>query len=112
MRCSSRPSPRSGPPGPCWNAPSNEKPGSDRTPADAGRRREWKCPMVIRDLDRDRQYALVFARGALEHYYSVGPDQLQLRERATNLTTGDMLAIAVEQLLDELDPVGPKPWLR
>jgi len=32
--------------------------------------------MVIRDLDRDRQYALVFARGALEHYYSVGPDQL------------------------------------
>jgi len=68
--------------------------------------------MVIRDLDRDRQYALVFARGALEHYYSVGPDQLQLRERATNLTTGDMLAIAVEQLLDELDPGGPKPWLR
>jgi hypothetical protein len=68
--------------------------------------------MVIRDPNRDRRYALVFARGALEHYYSVGPDQLQLLERATNLTTGDMLAIAVEQLLDELDPGGPKPWLR
>jgi len=68
--------------------------------------------MVIRDPDRDRQYALAFARGALEHYYSVGPDQLHLRERATNLTTGDMLAISIEQLLDELDPGGPKPWLR
>ncbi len=67
--------------------------------------------MVIRDPDRDRQYALVFARGALEHYYSVGPDKLHLRERATNLTTGEMLAISVEQLLDELDPGGPKPWL-
>jgi hypothetical protein len=67
--------------------------------------------MVIPDPDRDRQYALDFARGALEHYYSVGPDQLHLRERATNLITGDMLAISVEQLLDELDPGGPKPWL-
>jgi hypothetical protein len=68
--------------------------------------------MVIPDPDPDRQYALQFARGALDHYYSVGPDQLHLRERATNLTTGDMLAISVEQLLDELDPGGPKPWLR
>jgi len=67
--------------------------------------------MVIRDPDQDRQYALDFARGALEHYYSVGPDQLGLRERATNLTTGDMLAIGIEQLLEEIDPGGPKPWL-
>jgi hypothetical protein len=68
--------------------------------------------MVIRDPGRDRQYALDFARGALEHYYSVGPGQLMLRERNTNLTTGDMLATAVEQLLDEVDPGGPTPWLR
>ena len=67
---------------------------------------------MIRDPAEDRRYALEFARGALEHYYSVGPGQLALRERTTNLTTGDLLATAVEQLLDELDPRGPRPWLR
>ncbi len=67
--------------------------------------------MVIGDPDRDRQYALVFARSALEHC-SVGPAQLHLRERATNLTGGDMLAARVEQLLDEVEPAGPTPWLR
>ncbi len=36
---------------------------------------------MIRDPAEDRRYALEFARGALEHYYSVGPGQLALRER-------------------------------
>lgn len=61
--------------------------------------------MVIRDSERDRQYAL-------EHYFLVGPDQLTLRERTTGLTVGDLLSTSVEMLLDDVDPGGPKPWLR
>jgi hypothetical protein len=33
-----------------------------------------------------------------------------LRERNTGLTTGDLLVSAIEELLDVLDPGGPKPW--
>src|SRR5215472_4123865 len=106
MPCSSRPGPRSGPRSPSSSARPSGRPGSDSTPAHTGIRRRKATLMVIADPDRDRKYALEFARGALRHYYRVGPDQLALRERNTNLTTGDLLATAVEQLLEELDPGG------
>jgi hypothetical protein len=56
--------------------------------------------------------ACAFARGALHHYYSDDPHAVGLIEPNTNLTTADLLATAIEELLDHLDPDGPRPWLR
>ena len=59
----------------------------------------------------DRDYTLTFAHGALHHYYINDPVGIGYIEPNTNLTTPDLLATAVEMLLDQADPGGPKPWL-
>jgi hypothetical protein len=59
----------------------------------------------------DRAYALKFAHGALHHYYVNDPVGLGYIEPNTNLTTGDLLATAVEMLLEQVDPGGSRPWL-